>query len=124
MALAAEFLALMPLRITVEPFLAMDSSTSGRGYAKRTYDTALTFAARYEPGGFLDKGPQEKDVKSNGMLILDVDDTAGTRHVINIADRITVPTEIQAAGIRENPPIISVQPVYDQDGLHHQVILI
>ena len=124
MALAAEFLALMPLRITVEPFLAMDATTSGRGYAIRSYDAPLTFAARYEPGGWLDKDPQHKDITSKGVLILDVDDIDGNRHVINIADRITVPTEVQASGIHAYPPIIAAQPVYDDQGLHHQIVLI
>ena len=124
MALAAEFLALMPLRITVEPFLAMNATTSGRGYAVRTYDTALTFPARFEPSALLTKDPQHKDIASKGTLILDVDDVDGNRHVINVADRITVPAEVQAAGIHTYPPIIAAQPVYDDQGLHHQVVLI
>jgi hypothetical protein len=53
-----------------------------------------------------------------------VDDVDGNRHVVNTADRITVPAEIQATGIHTYPPIIAVQPVYDDRGLHHQVVLI
>lgn len=120
MAFEAEFLSMMPDRITVEPYVSMSTD----GYAVRTYGAAKTFAARVEPYGKLTKDSQHKDVVSNTRIFMPATDTAGTTYILNIADRVTMPAAYTATGIHANPPIISVQPVNDEDGLHHQEVLV
>lgn len=122
MALAAEFLALMPMRITVEPYSAMSTD----GFGGRAYGTALTFAARLEQDFGLVKDSQQRNVTglSGSKIIMDVDATDGTRHICSASDRITLPSELLSQGVHPNPPIQNVQPVYDETGLHHQVVTI
>lgn len=120
MALEAEYLALMPLRITVQPYESMSTD----GFGGRSYGDALTFAARYEPVSALTKDSRQRNVVGKGVLIMDIDATDGTRHVCSVSDLITVPDELQVPGVHANPPIIDVQPVYDDSGLHHQVVMI
>jgi hypothetical protein len=103
------WLHLMPVTITLEPSTGIDAKHN------RTYGAAVTYRARIEgaPGNrsFKDEKGQEK-VASFKIFV------ASGSTVIDKQDRITLP----AGHDPVSPPILGVDPNYDQNGLHHSVI--
>lgn len=116
MSLDSQFKAPMIHTIVVDHYSSMSTS----GYGVRTYSTASTFKARIEFKRRTVKDSQQRDIISNTTIFTPTVDKDGTSATIGNSDKITLPVAFSP----RTPPIISVEPHYDHEGLHHYEILV
>jgi len=116
MALDKQFLTPMIHEIVVQ-----HASTSGTdAYGKRTYNSATTFQARIEFKRKTVKDAQQRDVISQSTIFTPMYDVNGTAATIGNSDKVTLPSPFRPP----SPPIISVEPHYDDKGpLHIEVYI-
>jgi hypothetical protein len=114
-----DFLEHMPQSISVEVFSAFSTD----GYAVGTHGTAKTFRARIEQDRRLVKDSAGREVVSNTTIFCPPWSTAGTSDTASIEpnDVITLPSGFTGTS---QPPIINVLRHDDEDGIHHQEILL
>lgn len=99
----ADWLDFMADTVTLEP--CTGHSVSGAP----TYGTAVSYSAYIEMKNRIIVDRNGREVTARGRVFL------GTATVININDRITLPT----GTIPLQPPIIAVNMASDEGGVHH-----
>jgi len=98
----------MPDTVTVEPFLTTDN------YGNASFGTAVTFSARAV-------GTMRNVITPNGEeKVSTVTVYIGAAKVFSPLDRITLPIRFTP----QQPPILSLRLLPDENGLHHTVIFV
>lgn len=101
-----EFLDMMPHTITVEPFVSMDE------FSRRTYGSPVRYRARVVGKNKSVTNFAGEEVISNVTAY--IANSTG----IKSTDRITLPAGFEPS----QPPILSIERIPDENGLHHEVI--
>lgn len=102
-----EWTDMMPDTVTIEPFVSRDA------FGDKTYGTARVYTARVQGKNEVVRTRDNVDAVSTVQVYVDWTPT------ISPDDRITLPSRFSPT----QPPILSVQPVSDEAGPHHQVVL-
>lgn len=98
-----DFLDFMPATVNIAPYV----STTIAGV--KTYGSDVPYPCRLEMKNHIVIDKDGREVMAAGRIFL------GTTTIPGISDRITLP----AGFSRSQPIIISVDPVYDESGVHH-----
>jgi hypothetical protein len=106
MALYPEVRDLCPHRVTWEAYSGQNA------YGEATYATGITYPARVEMKSRLIAGSGGAEIAARGRIFLFSTGVPGAR------DRLTLPTGFSPT----QPPVLDVNPVYDDRGLDHVVV--
>lgn len=107
MALFPAVRDLFPHTVTWEAY------SSQNAYGEPTYAAAITYPARVEMRSRLIAGSGGNEITARGRIFLHSTGIPTTR------DRITLPSGFDPT----QPPLLDVNPVYDDRGLDHVVVL-
>lgn len=102
-----EWLYMCPHTVTIEPFVSRD------GFGAPTYGTAVTFQARVQGKNRMIRTRDNVEAVSTVQVYI------ASTPVVSPDDRVTLPSGFTPS----QPPILSVQPISDEQGAHHQVIM-
>ena len=106
MALFPEVRDLWPHRVTWEAY------SSQNAYGETTYASGITYPARVEMRSRLIAGSGGVESAARGRIFL------YSTGIPTVRDRITLPSGFSPT----QPPILDVNPVYDDRGLDHVVV--
>lgn len=98
---------MMPDTITIEPFISRDA------FGSSTYGAAVSYQARVQGKNKIIRTRDNVQAVSTIQVYID------SVPAVSPDDRVTLPSRFSPT----QPPILSVQPVGDEAGPHHQVIL-
>jgi len=95
-----------PHTVQLAPFTGLDADL------KPSYGPDVAYTARVEDSQTIIRTPDSQEVASPRKVFLD------TSTIPSSKDRVTLPSGLTPA----QPPILKVQPVHHQTGVHHVVL--
>ena len=107
MGLEREFLAMASTTVTIAP-----QSSGYTLYGAPSFGTAVTYVARVEPETQLVRNSAGQEIRTKFRVFV-----MSSSATVGVSDRIT------AAGTTELS-IFSVEPLHDEEGLHHLELLL
>lgn len=114
----------MPIDVDLEPLFA-DTITIERrtcshtdGYVSAGYGPAVEYQAKIERSAELDRNDEGREIVSRRKVFLYISSAWTAANVPRVVDRLTLP-ETHAP---TQPQIRLVQPVSDENGIHHIVL--
>lgn len=113
MALDAALLALMIQTVG----LAAQSGTTGAGYAVPTYGSVTTYAARLEFKDEWVRAHDGREIAARGRAYVNIGSIGA---IPDVTAQVTLPAGYTPA----HPPILDVQPIFDEQGLNHVVLVL
>lgn len=121
MTFETQFLDFMPQTVSLRKFSAL--STDGMG--ARTSATTYSVRARVEQNRRLVRDASGREVVSTTQVYLAPYDnsTGQTAIVVDVSDRIVLPSGFLVAG-SSAPPIMSVERQQDDAGDHHIAVMV
>ena len=102
----SDFVDCMPTSVTIKPVTALDK------YGEKTYGTAQTIKAKIMERNERLAITGGEEIVARGRVILG----AISSPTVTTKDQLTLPDG-------STPEILAVQPVNDEVGLHHEVII-
>ena len=104
----SDFEDMMAHTITVEPYSGQNN------YGEATYGAAVTYKARVQMKSEWIRDVEGREVRARGRAYV------STTTVLGAKDRLTLPSQFTPT----QPPILDVHPAYDEDTLHHVVLML
>jgi hypothetical protein len=100
MAFESDFLGMMPVTVTVEPFVTQD------GYSKAAYGDPVSYQVFLDETSRMHRTSTSQVLYAQGTVYLPPTAVVGTK------DRLTLPDGQQ-------PKVVGVDRQFDDQGLHH-----